>query len=359
MKRFFILILTAFLLLPVLPVLAYLPTSFDTLEGAMAEAARRMEPKELLWSDAIKVEPPEGVITETGYMIQPVGETYKKAVDNIVIIRGNPDSGFTVTDYLSGSSVHLSWADSFQDPNYMWNDLEFEQAIHTSMKGSFTYIHGLFALYINNVPWQESPWADLIKEGVNQNPGLLADPFTRAVWEDSEYTLHIRSILNPHTDEERARREAAMVKLGFKEPEELSAPPEVTPVKQKQVKLTLGSNKIIVIEDNATTGQSFLSVPATLINGSTMIPLRGVVEEFGAELNYDEASKTVTILRGEGEVKLTIGQASAMVNGEKITLSAAPIIQEGRTLLPLRGVLQALGLTVDYDGATKEIRISN
>lgn len=359
MKRFLMLFLTAFFLLPVLPVLAFEPATFDTLDAAMAEAARRMGPKELLWSDAIKVEPPEGVITETGYMIQPVGEPYKKSVDNIVIIRGNPDSGFLVTDYLSGGAGILSYKDQFRDPNYVWNDLEFDQIICKSMMSSFTYIQGLFTMYINKVPWQESPWADLIKEGVNQNPGLLADPFTRAVWEDSEYTLHIRGILNPTDDEEYARREAAMVKLGFKKPEALPVTPEIAPVKQKQVKLTLGSNKIIVIEDNATTGQSLLSVPATLINGSTMIPLRGVAEEFGAELNYDEASKTVTILRAEVEVKLTIGQMTAEVNAEKITLSAAPIIQEGRTLLPLRGVFQALGLTVDYDDATKEIRISN
>lgn len=359
MKRFFILILTAFLLLPVLPVLAYLPTSFDTLEEAMAEAARRMGPKELLWSDAIKVEPPEGVITETGYMIQPVGETYKKSVDNIVIIRGNPDSGFWVSDYFSGSAGNLSWADFFQNPNYIWNDLEFDRAIHAGMKGAFSGVPTLFSMYINNVPWQESPWGDLIKENRRKDPGILADPFFWAVWADPEYTLYVRGITMPTDEKERARREAAMVKLGFKEPETLPVPPEGDLVKQKQVKLTLGSNKIIVIEDNASTGQSFLLVPVTLVNGSTMIPLRGVIEEFGAELNYDEVRKTVTILLGEAEVQLTIGQFSALVNGEKLTLSAAPVLQDGKTLLPLRGVFQALGLAVDYDDVTKEIRISN
>lgn len=356
MKRFLMLFLTAFFLLPVLPVLAFEPATFDTLDAAMAEAARRMGPKELLWSDAIKVEPPEGVITETGYMIQPVGEPYKKSVDNIVIIRGNPFSSFTVTDYFSG---HEFRGEQFEDPHFVWTDLEFDWVVKTGVGWEFTKTPALYSVYINNVPWQESPWGDLIKENRKEDPGILADPFFWAVWADPEYTLYVRGITMPSEDEEREMREAAMIKLGFKEPEALPVPPEVAAAKQKQVKLTLGSNKIIVIEDNATTGQSFLSVPATLINGSTMIPLRGVAEEFGAELNYVEASKTVTILRNEVEVKLTIGQLAAEVNTEKITLSAAPMIQEGRTLLPLRGVFQALGLTVDYDDATKEIRISN
>lgn len=57
-------------------------------------------------------------------------------------------------------------------------------------------------------------------------------------------------------------------------------------------------------------------------------------------------------------IQLTIGSKSAMVNGKEIALDVPPMVINGRTLVPLRFIGEALGSTVVYDAPTKSIKIT-
>ena len=57
-------------------------------------------------------------------------------------------------------------------------------------------------------------------------------------------------------------------------------------------------------------------------------------------------------------IQLTIGSKSAQVNGKEITLDVPPMVINGRTLVPLRFIGEALGSTVVYDAPTRTIKIS-
>lgn len=92
---------------------------------------------------------------------------------------------------------------------------------------------------------------------------------------------------------------------------------------------------------------------ADVINGSTVVPLRIIVESLGYEVNWDQNSKTVTIVQGANTLNLTVGQSEATVNGKTIKLTAPPIIQNNTTLVPLRFVGEQTGLTVSWDNHTK------
>jgi len=100
-------------------------------------------------------------------------------------------------------------------------------------------------------------------------------------------------------------------------------------------------------------------VPPQLINGRTMVPLRTIFEALGAEIKWDDATQTVTATKDDTVIKLTIGSTSPTVNGKVVTIDQPGVIVDGRTLVPLRFVAEALGVTVNWDGATSKVTIKS
>lgn len=91
---------------------------------------------------------------------------------------------------------------------------------------------------------------------------------------------------------------------------------------------------------------------AVVVEGSTLVPMRGVFESLGATIKWDQATQTVTGTKGSTTIKLTIGNKYAHVNGTKVTLAKEALILNGSTMVPLRFVAEALGSKVDWDAPT-------
>ena len=100
-------------------------------------------------------------------------------------------------------------------------------------------------------------------------------------------------------------------------------------------------------------------VAPQMMNGRTMVPLRAVFEAMGATIEWDGSTQTATATRGDTVVILTIGNTSPTVNGQVVTLDQAAVIVDGRTLAPLRFVAEAFGGTVEWDGNTQTATITN
>jgi branched-chain amino acid transport system substrate-binding protein len=100
-------------------------------------------------------------------------------------------------------------------------------------------------------------------------------------------------------------------------------------------------------------------VAPEIISGRTFVPVRLITETYGATVDWNPASRTVTIKLGEVEVILTIGSKEAIVGSETKLLEAAPYIKAGRTMVPLRLISEAFGLSVYYDSQTKSISIKS
>lgn len=83
-------------------------------------------------------------------------------------------------------------------------------------------------------------------------------------------------------------------------------------------------------------------------NGRTMMPVRGLAETIGADVSYDDSKKTVTVESSEAAVLMTIGLDEMEVNGEKVQLLSAPKIVNDRTMLPVRDVAEALDCEVEW-----------
>lgn len=98
-------------------------------------------------------------------------------------------------------------------------------------------------------------------------------------------------------------------------------------------------------------------VPPVVEQGRTLVPLRAIFEALGADVTWDVATQTVTGAKDTTTVRLTIGSTTAHVSGRAVTLDVPGMIIDGRTLVPLRFVGESLGAEVAYDSATRRIII--
>jgi hypothetical protein len=102
---------------------------------------------------------------------------------------------------------------------------------------------------------------------------------------------------------------------------------------------------------------NFGSVPPVSQDGRVLVPLRGVFESLGAIVDYNAATHTIDALRGETRLQLTLGSRTAVVNGNAVTLDVPAQTSLGRTLVPLRFVGEAFGAQVNWNSSLRAISI--
>lgn len=128
---------------------------------------------------------------------------------------------------------------------------------------------------------------------------------------------------------------------------------------------------VSLVPVSAAASKNNLSDPAVLLNGRkidfpdekpqvdsssrVLIPVRFVSEALGAQVGFE--GKSVIITQDAKNVQLTIGSNAALVNGERLLLDAKAIAVNGRTLVPLRFVSEALGQKVRWDGVGRLVWI--
>ncbi len=98
--------------------------------------------------------------------------------------------------------------------------------------------------------------------------------------------------------------------------------------------------------------------PPVSINDRTLVPLRAIFEALHAEVEWNDATSTVTAKRGGTTIKLAIGDKTLYKNNVPITLDVPAQLVNDRTMVPARAVTEALGATVDWDDATQTVIIT-
>jgi len=96
-----------------------------------------------------------------------------------------------------------------------------------------------------------------------------------------------------------------------------------------------------------------------IIDGRTMVPMRVIFEALGAVVVWDEVNRSITATRGELTVQTTIGDKTMHINGSAMEMDVAPIIVGQRTLVPVRFVSEAFGCDVRWDAAARTVYIDS
>lgn len=102
---------------------------------------------------------------------------------------------------------------------------------------------------------------------------------------------------------------------------------------------------------------AFPDVRPQIKNGNTLIPLRFVTDKLAGKLTL--SGKNISIEKGDRLIAMTIGGKTATVNGETVTLDTPSVAVDGRTLVPLRFVSEALGEPVKWDSVNQYIWIGS
>ena len=121
--------------------------------------------------------------------------------------------------------------------------------------------------------------------------------------------------------------------------------PETAPL-VPEIKVTVNGSKID------------FDVPPTAIDGTTMLPVRLALEPLGAEFVWNGENNTVTITAKGKTIVLTIGSATALVDGIEKLMAQPAMATDGRTLIPIRFVSEELGYDVQWDGDTYTVIIN-
>ncbi len=105
-----------------------------------------------------------------------------------------------------------------------------------------------------------------------------------------------------------------------------------------------------------------LDVAPRIVDGRTLVPVRGIFEQLGATVAWNQASQTATMTRGGIDVQVKIGSATALVGGETRTLDVPAQLSAptgaARTLVPVRFISESLGALVGWNADASTVVIS-
>jgi len=94
-------------------------------------------------------------------------------------------------------------------------------------------------------------------------------------------------------------------------------------------------------------------------NGAVLVPLRGALENLGASVSYNAATRGILISQGERRVVLVMNSRDATADGKAVVLSAAPQLIGGSAFVPLRSLAQLFGYRVQWIPATSTVSITS
>jgi hypothetical protein len=100
-------------------------------------------------------------------------------------------------------------------------------------------------------------------------------------------------------------------------------------------------------------------VAPVFVGDKIMVPIRFITEYMGGEADWQPAERRVVLKTGKKEeIRMVIGSTQAYYQGEGRALSQAPVLLDGRTLLPLREVSRLFGVQVNYNENSRVVFIT-
>ena len=107
-----------------------------------------------------------------------------------------------------------------------------------------------------------------------------------------------------------------------------------------------------------TDGEEFiLDLSPVSVDGRTLVPIRPLLEVLGASVHWDSATNTVTFYMDDNEIHITIEGHTALIDGEKNPVDVPARLIDGYTFVPLRFIGENLGYTVHWESENRIIKI--
>lgn len=138
--------------------------------------------------------------------------------------------------------------------------------------------------------------------------------------------------------------------------DELKKIDEVT----KKIKKDNKNVTVLSVESIIVKGVNVkFDTPPVIKNGRTLIPVKALSQAFGAQVQWIAAEKKVVITKGDKTIVLTLDSNKIYVNGVQVTLDVAATSINNRTVVPLKFIVEQLGLKVKWNGDSQDIEIDD
>ncbi len=90
-------------------------------------------------------------------------------------------------------------------------------------------------------------------------------------------------------------------------------------------------------------------VPSVIQEGRTLVPMRAILEALGASVGWEAGEQKVTASKEGLKLEMWVGNRQALVNGVETTMDVPPRLISDRTMIPLRFVSENLGEEVTWE----------
>ncbi|MCL2462390.1 MAG: copper amine oxidase N-terminal domain-containing protein [Defluviitaleaceae bacterium] len=111
-------------------------------------------------------------------------------------------------------------------------------------------------------------------------------------------------------------------------------------------------------------------VPPQIINDRVMVPFRAIAEAMGAKVSWDQGMQMITMELNDKFVMMTVGNSTMWYGDHRpnpdqkggliaYEMDSPPVIVDGRTLVPIRAIAEALGAEVGWDAETETVTITS
>ncbi len=124
--------------------------------------------------------------------------------------------------------------------------------------------------------------------------------------------------------------------------------------------MLLGASALAATNVNVTINGDLVTFTDTgpiMVNDRVLVPLRGVFEKMGASVQWDAENKIVYINTETRDIVLPANSTIAKINGSDSYLDSPVLIISGRTMVPLRFVSEAIGATVTWHQSSSTVEI--
>jgi len=119
----------------------------------------------------------------------------------------------------------------------------------------------------------------------------------------------------------------------------------------------IDDEEIVVRIDGSTV--NFDGQNPAIVDGRTLVPVRGVFEGLGFDVNWNPDTRQVTLTRTNDIIVTTIGSSTFVTNGTDHLLDTPAQIIGGSTMLPIRAMLESVGYRVDWNGEHNTVSITS
>ena len=120
--------------------------------------------------------------------------------------------------------------------------------------------------------------------------------------------------------------------------------------------VTFASEKTVTVLLDGN--QLSFDIEPILEKGRTLVPMRVIFEALGADITWNNETRTATATKNDIKIEITVNSNKMLKNGEVIELDIPARLRSSRTLVPVRAVSEGLGAKVDWDNDLWQVIIT-